>query len=103
AFLPLSALFRRVDRHLTWRLSEVCFGAQRPGVYPEVSLGSLLSGDLTVSLRALPNHSYNITETELLAIAALVKQVQARTAFEIGTADGRTTLNIGQNIASGGT
>jgi hypothetical protein len=45
---------RRSDRHLTWRLWEVCFGSQRP------------------------------------EIATVAKQMDARIAFEIGTADGRT-------------
>ena len=103
ALLPATSLIRRADRHLTWRLSEVCFGAQRPGIYPEVSLGTLLSGDVPVTLRSLPNRSYNVTEMELLAISAIVKQMQARSAFEIGTADGRTTLNIANNMAAGGT
>jgi hypothetical protein len=65
-----------------------------------VGLGAILNGDLAVALRNLPGRSYNVTETELVAIAAIVKQVHARVAFEIGTADGRTTVNIGDNMAS---
>ena len=34
--LPLTAPLRSVDRHLVWRLKEVCFGSRRPGVYPEL-------------------------------------------------------------------
>jgi predicted O-methyltransferase YrrM len=40
---------------------------------------------------------------ELLVIAALAEECGAKIAFEIGTADGRTTLNIADNIAAGGT
>ena len=103
ALLPVGSLFRRVDRHLTWRLWEASAGANRPGVYPEVSLGAILGADATVTLQALPNQTYNVTELELLAISALVKQRQARVALEFGTADGRTTLNIAVNAAPGGT
>ena len=103
ALLPVGSLFRRIDRHLTWRLWEASSGANRPGVYPEVSLGTILSADSTVVLQALPNQTYNVTELELLAISAIVRQRQARVTLEFGTADGRTTLNIAVNAAPGGT
>ena len=103
ALLPVGSLIRRADRHLTWRLWEVSSGAQRPGVYPEVGLGAILSADCAVTLQSLPNQTYNVTELELLAISAIVKQIGAHTAFEIGTADGRSTLNIANNAAVGGT
>jgi hypothetical protein len=72
-------------------------------VYSEVELSAILSDDLSVSLSRLPSRSYNVTEHELLAIAALVRQAGTQTAFEIGTADGRTTLNIANNMMTGGT
>ncbi|MEQ1907200.1 MAG: class I SAM-dependent methyltransferase [Vicinamibacterales bacterium] len=103
ALLPVGSLFRQNDRHLTWRLWEASSGANRPGVYPEVSLGAILSVDSTVTLQALPNQTYNVTELELLAISAIVRQRQALVALEFGTADGRTTLNIAVNAAPGGT
>lgn len=102
AVLPISTLIRRRDRYLAWKLSEVCHGAQRPGVYPEVGLGELLHTDLAVSLCCLPGRSYSVTETELLAIAALARKTAARAAFEIGTADGRTTMNLAGNISAPG-
>ena len=93
----------RRDRHLTWKLWEVSSGAERPGVYPEVSLGELVDADATMTIQSLPNQTYNVTELELLAVSALTRQIRARTAFEIGTADGRTTLNIANNAMPGGT
>lgn len=68
-----------------------------------MSLGAILSVDSTVTLQALPNQTYNVTELELLAISAIVRQRQALVALEFGTADGRTTLNIAVNAAPGGT
>ncbi len=103
ALLPITSLVRRRDRHLLWKLSEVCFGAQRPGVYREVTLNDLLNGSAAVHLQCLGSHSYNVTETELLVIAALALELGARTAFEIGTADGRTTLNVANNMPDGST
>lgn len=100
--LPVSCLLSRRERHLMWRLYEVCFGALRPGVYPEVALSTLVGRDSVVTLAELPAHDYNVTEHELLALAALTRRLRPRTAFEIGTADGRTTLNIAINQAPEG-
>lgn len=101
-FLPATTLLRRVDRHLAWRLWEVCFGSQRPGLYPEVLLGSLVDESTAVKLLAIPAEPYNVTELELMAIAALTRQVQALKIFELGTADGRTTLNLAANLTPNG-
>jgi hypothetical protein len=103
AMLPVSTLVRRRDRHLLWKLSEVCFGGQRPGVYQEVAFAELLSDAHSIKLECLRSHSYNVTETELLVIAALTQETAARVAFEIGTANGRTALNMANNISSDGT
>lgn len=100
--LPVSCLLSRRERHLMWRLYEVCFGALRPGVYPEVALSTLVGRDTVVTLAELPAEYYNLTELELLAVAALTRRLRPRTAFEIGTADGRTTLNIAINQAPEG-
>lgn len=42
----------------------------------------------------------NVSIFELLAIVLLVRTRQPRTLFEIGTFDGRTTLNLAANISS---
>jgi len=103
SLLPITTLIRRRDRQLLWKLSDVCFGAQRPGVYREVALGEVLQGNHAIRLECLDSHSYNVNEMELLVIAALAREVAATTAFEIGTADGRTTLNLANNMPNRGT
>lgn len=100
--LPITSLLRRTDRHLIWRLWEVYFGAQRIGVYPEVLLSNLLDNSTSVQLLEIPAKSYNVSVTELLALAALTNQLDAQTIFEFGTADGRTTLNFAANIKPSG-
>lgn len=101
-FFPISSLLRRADRHLIWRLWEVYFGAQRVGVYPEVLLSNLLDNSTSVQLLDIPAKPYNVSVTELLALAALTSQLRAKTVFEFGTADGRTTLNVAANIHPSG-
>ncbi len=100
--LPVTCLAARRNRHLVWRLWDVCFGAERPGVYPEVALSRLLDRTTPARVMELPAEPYHVSETELLALALLSSQVRARTIFEFGTADGRTTRNLAANVAPGG-
>lgn len=98
AMLPITTLFRRAERHLLWRLHAVLWGAERSGVYPEVSLPSLMDRADVVRILELPSEVYHISEAKLLALAALTSHARVRTVFEIGTADGRTTRNLAANI-----
>lgn len=100
--LPVTTLLRRTDRHLVWRLNDVCFGGQRPGVYREVQLASLIGRSTSTRVLELPAESYNVTETELLALAAITSHLQAHAVFEFGTADGRTTRNLAANVEPSG-
>jgi predicted O-methyltransferase YrrM len=100
--LPVTTLLRRTDRHLTWRLNEVCFRGQRPGVYQEVDLGSLVDRSTSVRVLELPTETYSVTEVEVLALAAITSRLQAHEVFEFGTADGRTTRNLAANVEPSG-
>ncbi|HEY7328472.1 MAG TPA: class I SAM-dependent methyltransferase [Gemmataceae bacterium] len=99
AVLPITALFRRHDRRLLWRLGEICFGSEQGGVYPEVSLASLIDAHTSIRILEMPSHFFNVMELELLALAALTRQAEAQVVFEFGTADGRTTRNLAANLA----
>jgi predicted O-methyltransferase YrrM len=100
--LTATALFRRLDRHLLWRLHELCFGSQQMGIYPEMPLARVMDDTTTVTVVNLPANSFNVSECELLALAAFTARVRARRVFEIGTADGRTTRNFALNVGPGG-
>jgi predicted O-methyltransferase YrrM len=98
----VTTLLRRTDRHLAWKLNEVCFGGARPGVYPEVTLANLVGGSTSSRVLELPAESYNVTEAELLSLSAITSYARARTVFEFGTADGRTTRNLAANVGTAG-
>ena len=66
---------------------------------PTVRLAEITDADCTIQLTELPENDGNITLLELSVIAALVRQNAPRTIFEIGTFDGRTTLNMAVNAA----
>jgi predicted O-methyltransferase YrrM len=102
AMLVATAPFRRLDRHLLWRLYEMCFGSQQPGIYPEKPLALFMDDTTAVTVANLPASSFNVSECELLALAAFTARVRAGRVFEIGTADGRTTRNFALNVAPGG-
>jgi predicted O-methyltransferase YrrM len=66
---------------------------------PTVELSEITYTGCTIQLTELPENNGNITLQELSVIAALVRQNAPKTIFEIGTFDGRTTLNMAVNAA----
>ena len=67
-----------------------------------MALSRLLDRATPARVMELPAESYHVSEMELLAVALLSSQVRARTIFEFGTADGRTTRNLAANVVPGG-
>jgi len=69
---------------------------------PVLPLTSVLEGQLDFKLLELLAEGGNVSLLELMVIAKLAQQAQPKTAFEIGTFDGRTTLNIAANLGPAG-
>jgi predicted O-methyltransferase YrrM len=67
---------------------------------PKVSLETLTPNDTAVQLWALDSVDGNVTDRELLTIARLVVATNAKSLFEFGTFDGRTTLNLAMNAGA---
>jgi predicted O-methyltransferase YrrM len=86
-------------------LSEVArhFGYRAPGFpdcrLPEVPLEEAAPDDVEFRLLEPEARDGNVTLYELVAIARIVRHVRPAAAFEIGTFNGRTTLNIAANAA----
>ncbi len=68
-----------------------------------VPLTQLVPGDSLIDVRAIDAVDGNVTERELIAICRLIRSAQPAKLFEIGTFDGRTTLNMAVNAAPGAT
>jgi predicted O-methyltransferase YrrM len=66
-------------------------------VIPQVALAELCDVNNELVITAYESVNGNISLFELLAIASLVKQYQPKRLFEIGTFDGRTTVNMALN------
>ncbi len=69
---------------------------------PILPLYSVLPSELGLTLLEPLAEGGNVTMLELMVIAKLARGVQPAAAFEIGTFDGRTTLNLAANLPSEG-
>ncbi len=107
-YLIAGGFFRAKHRPLLYTLS-THFGYEpqtqaqpRPEArVPVIPFGELLGSNTTLTLTELPSADGNISPLELIVIAGLARQSNPRLAFEIGTFDGRTTLNIALNQPPG--
>ena len=96
-YLLTVGLLRAKDRSF---LYVICsrYGLQPVGTrVPTVRLDEVVASDVSVQLEAPTNKGGDVSLTELLVIAALVRQRQPQVMLEIGTLDGRTTLNMAAN------
>ena len=69
---------------------------------PHLPASAVIRDETNVNLSRIADVAGNITPTELMIIAAFVKQRQSAVCFEIGTFDGRTTENIAANQPDSG-
>lgn len=68
---------------------------------PSARLDAIVAPDVSVQLEAPTNRGGDVSLAELLVIAALVWQRQPQVMLEIGTLDGRSTLNMAANSGEG--
>lgn len=69
-------------------------GAHPPKLIPTIPAAEILPDSEAVELSALDSTEENVTLYELCLIVRLCRMQRPRTIFEIGTADGRTTMNL---------
>lgn len=73
------------------------FKKKIPQLIPETGLGELLNGKSVIEMREPVFQTGNVTLEELSTISWIIKEKNPRAIFEMGTFDGRTTLNIAVN------
>jgi predicted O-methyltransferase YrrM len=81
-------------------ISTICkyFGYKPfPTLVPQVSLTDVIPDSSPVQLLEITGQDGNVSLTELAAIAKIVARQKPEQVLEIGTFDGRTTLNIAAN------
>lgn len=87
-------LFKR-HRHLLFQM--YCHFNSPVLIVPSVAIEELLQQPLVPVLYEPGIANGNIQVQELVFICSLVHQLQPQSCFEIGTFDGRTTLNVAAN------
>jgi predicted O-methyltransferase YrrM len=66
-------------------------------IIPKVKMSAIIKDDLRIELREPTWRDGNISLLELVVIINMIRQRSPRAIFEIGTFDGRTTLNLACN------
>lgn len=71
-----------------------------PAIIPTVAMAHLVSESTCIQIREPVEVDGNATVLEMAAIAKLIRLHDPRRLFEIGTFDGRTTLNMAANCSA---
>lgn len=93
----------RANRKQLKRLGRTLGYAEPEPLLPSISLQDLVGREFTVRIVEADTADWNVDLAELLAINAIVTRFAPRNIFEIGTYDGRTTLNLAANAPRGST
>ncbi len=99
-FLFTFGVFAQRHRFLIFQIAQH-FGMKMPvetELLPVLPLERVLENKLDLTLLEPLAGGGNVSILELIVIASLARQADPPTAFEIGTFDGRTTLNIAANL-----
>jgi len=99
-FLFTAGVLSRRHRFLIFQIAKH-FGMKMPAEaerLPTLPLDVVLTNKLDLTLLEPLAGGGNVSMLELMVIANIAKQAEPPTAFEIGTFDGRTTLNLAANL-----
>lgn len=75
--------------------------SREPPELPAIPLSQLVPADSMIDVRAIDAVDGNVSERELITICRLIRSMRPARLFEMGTFDGRTTLNMAVNAAPG--
>lgn len=96
------AILHEILFRLGWRKRPAPEPDRPPLDIPQIEARALIPNPPPVHVLEQDAIDGNVSGFELLLITQLVKSRGAATAFEIGTFDGRTALNLAANVAEGG-
>ncbi len=77
------------------------YSSREPAELPKVSVSSIATDSSLLDVREIDAVDGNVSERELIAIARIVRNASPLALFELGTFDGRTTLNLAANSPAG--
>lgn len=73
------------------------YDTQEPAELQQTGISDIVQGHSLLDIREIDAVDGNVSERELLTICRIVQRAQPREIFEIGTFDGRTTINLAAN------
>src|SRR4029079_13604009 len=73
------------------------YDTREPTELPQISAADIAPENSLLDVREIDAVDGNVTERELITICRLVRATQPREIFELGTFDGRTTINLAAN------
>lgn len=87
------------NRDLIRQLCEHFSGSRVKAIIPKVKIAQIIDVKLPVRIAEIEPQPGNVALSELAILALFAKAFNAVALFEIGTFDGRTTLNLALNSA----
>ncbi|MDR2550956.1 MAG: class I SAM-dependent methyltransferase [Desulfobulbus sp.] len=99
-FLIIGGFFLKKNKFI-FNCIDIHFFSNKKLSIPVVTVDEILGGDVDITLSELHGRDGNVTLLELVVIVGLVKKNKPKLTFEIGTFDGRTTLNVAMNQDQG--
>lgn len=98
-YLFTLGLLRPASRLRAKQVSQFLGHFDRKAHLPLVRINELVGPDVPVTVRAASQSVWNVNAFELTVLNALVVHFKPHRIFEIGTFDGRTTLNLAANTS----
>ena len=92
-FAKNRAFLNTIAAHFGWNTGKKSF----PTIVPKKTIENILKDAPPISLRATEVVNGNVSLMELILINSLIAKRNPANAFEVGTFDGRTTLNLAIN------
>lgn len=101
-FLPKHRrLLSTLSAHFGFEAKGAPAAAQPQALVPKITPEELLGQSLAVTMTELSHVNGGVSALELVIISALTRRTDPQRSFEIGTFDGRTTLNMALNQRAG--
>ena len=92
-------VFSAKHRRVLWAIcAHFGYCEVRP-IIPTVKVSQVVPDDASIQMREPIGIDGSVSPLELMVIAKMVRFFNPRTLFEIGTLDGRTTLNLAANCS----
>jgi predicted O-methyltransferase YrrM len=96
-YLFTLGLAKRRHRDFIHTIASHCGYVQTKTILPSVTVEELTDDDTTIQLRQIAQADGNVNLLEMMTLVKVARKHDCRRLMELGTFDGRTTLNLAAN------